>query len=289
LSCLCAHLHVIQCYLVHAVKIAKKRLLIYNLQKFAPFSSALFTVVVHSELSPHFSRCASGTDLNVFEYFIYLFYCRSSVSWWHDIEISAMPASVCSISGIQALGRQPSLCTIKFTACSLVSHSTAHNRGRKANFINTTFTKWELTVNTLHKVKPVVTTLATTRFVHITRFNHDLVVVLPWSHSLFIVQPLPSYYPRPQVGPLYITSARAACEKPCSLLLRQSVPVATETCLPLRCIVKAALFWLYYSGFQLLCHNIIYFTLRVLEKFGYPYAIDSEFLLEQTAISTWLQ
>jgi hypothetical protein len=47
-------------------------------------------------------------------------------SWWHEIQISAMLASVSSISGIPVLGRVPSCCTLEFTACFYFSqHSTA--------------------------------------------------------------------------------------------------------------------------------------------------------------------
>jgi hypothetical protein len=62
-----------------------------------------------------------------------------------------------------------------FTACLIVSHSTAHQRGRTANFTDTTFAKRELAVNTLRKVKAIKTTLSTTRFVQVTKSNQDLV------------------------------------------------------------------------------------------------------------------
>jgi hypothetical protein len=45
----------------------------------------------------------------------------------------------------------------------VVSHSTAHNRGRAVNFTDTTFAKRELAVKTLRKVKSVKTTPSTTR------------------------------------------------------------------------------------------------------------------------------
>jgi hypothetical protein len=51
-------------------------------------------------------------------------------SWWHDIQISAMLASVSSISRIPTLGRPPSWCTLKFTACVEEAHSTAHTHTR---------------------------------------------------------------------------------------------------------------------------------------------------------------
>jgi hypothetical protein len=43
----------------------------------------------------------------------------------------------------------------------VLSHSTANNRGRAANFTDTTFSKWEF----------AVTTLSSTRFVQITAYN----------------------------------------------------------------------------------------------------------------------
>jgi hypothetical protein len=52
-----------------------------------------------------------------------------------------MLASVSSISGNPALGRPPSCGTLNFTACFEVSHNTAHNLGRMANFTDTTFAK----------------------------------------------------------------------------------------------------------------------------------------------------
>jgi hypothetical protein len=48
-----------------------------------------------------------------------------------------------------------------------------HNRGRAANFTNTTFSKQELTVNTLRKAK-FVKTLSSTRFVQNAKSNQDL-------------------------------------------------------------------------------------------------------------------
>jgi hypothetical protein len=41
----------------------------------------------------------------------------------------------------------------QFRRFFVVSHSTAHNRGRSANFTDTTFAKRELAVTTLRKVK----------------------------------------------------------------------------------------------------------------------------------------
>jgi hypothetical protein len=56
LSCLCTHfqdsLQFIQCYHVHAVKSAKNGFPSRPLQKFALFSSTLFTIKFHSELPP---------------------------------------------------------------------------------------------------------------------------------------------------------------------------------------------------------------------------------------------
>jgi hypothetical protein len=56
--------------------------------------------------------------------------------------------------------------------------STAHSRGRAANFIDTTFAKREWAVNSLRKVKSVKTTLSDTRFFQITKSHQDLVAVL---------------------------------------------------------------------------------------------------------------
>jgi hypothetical protein len=50
-----------------------------------------------------------------------------------------------------------------------------HTHSWVANFTDTTFTKQELAVNPLHKVKSVKTTLSNTRFVQITKSNQDLV------------------------------------------------------------------------------------------------------------------
>jgi hypothetical protein len=52
--------------------------------------------------------------------------------------------------------------------------ASAHNRGRAANFTNTTFAKPELAVNTLRKAKFVNASLPNTRFVQITKFSEDL-------------------------------------------------------------------------------------------------------------------
>jgi hypothetical protein len=82
---------------------------------------------------------------------------------------------VSSISSIPVLGRLPSWCTLKFTACFDVSHSTTHTCGQAANFTDTAFAKLELAMNTQHKVMTVKTTLSSTRFVQITKFNENLV------------------------------------------------------------------------------------------------------------------
>jgi hypothetical protein len=95
-------------------------------------------------------------------------------SRWHEIQISVTLASVSSISEILVLGRPPSWCILKFTACFDVSHSTAHTRGQEANFTNTTFAKRELVMNTLHKVMSIKTTLSNTSFVQITKSNQGL-------------------------------------------------------------------------------------------------------------------
>jgi hypothetical protein len=57
----------------------------------------------------------------------------------------------------------------------LISHSTAHSRGRAANITDTTFAKRELAVNTPHEVKSIKATLSNTRFVQITKSSQDLV------------------------------------------------------------------------------------------------------------------
>jgi hypothetical protein len=46
-----------------------------------------------------------------------------------------------------------------------------HNRGQAAIFADSTFAKWELAVNTLHKMKSVKTTLSNTDFILITKSN----------------------------------------------------------------------------------------------------------------------
>jgi hypothetical protein len=90
------------------------------------------------------------------------------------IQISATIVSVSSISGIPVLERPPSWCTL--TASFDVLHSSAHTGGRAANFTETTTSaKRELTVNTLHKLKFVKTTLSNMRFVQIPKSNKDLV------------------------------------------------------------------------------------------------------------------
>jgi hypothetical protein len=66
------------------------------------------------------------------------------------------------------------MCIQVFTACFVVSYSTAHNRGRAANFTDTTFAKRELATKTLRKAKSVKTTLSSIRFVQITKSNQDL-------------------------------------------------------------------------------------------------------------------
>jgi hypothetical protein len=91
------------------------------------------------------------------------------------LDISAMPASVYSISGISVLGCPPSWSTLKFAACLVVSHSAAHTRGLSANFADTTFAKLEFSVKTLLKVKSVKPTLPDTRFAEVTKSNQDLV------------------------------------------------------------------------------------------------------------------
>jgi hypothetical protein len=80
-------------------------------------------------------------------------------SWWHDVKISAMLVSMFSISGIPILGRPPSWCTLKFTDCFDVSHSTVHTHGWTINFNDTNFVKRELAGNTLRKMKSVKSTL----------------------------------------------------------------------------------------------------------------------------------
>jgi hypothetical protein len=92
-------------------------------------------------------------------------------AWWHDSQLSTMLASVSSISGILVLGCQPSWCTLKFRACFDISHTCS----QVENFTDTTSAKWEVAMNTPHKVKPVKTTLSNTCFVQITKFNQDLV------------------------------------------------------------------------------------------------------------------
>jgi hypothetical protein len=67
----------------------------------------------------------------------------------------------------------PSWCTLKFTACFGVSHSTAHARSQAANFTDNNFANRELSVKALRKAKSVKTTVSNTSFVHITKPNQD--------------------------------------------------------------------------------------------------------------------
>jgi hypothetical protein len=85
-----------------------------------------------------------------------------------------MLASASSICGIPILVHLPSWCTLKFTACFVVLHSTVHNHGRAANFINTTITKWKLAVNALRKVKSIKTTVANAHVILIAKSNQGL-------------------------------------------------------------------------------------------------------------------
>jgi hypothetical protein len=80
-----------------------------------------------------------------------------------------------STSGILVLGRLPLKCTLKFTTCFDVSHSTAHTCGPEANFTNNTSIKLELAMNTLRKVKYVKTTLSNIRLIQIAKSNQELV------------------------------------------------------------------------------------------------------------------
>jgi hypothetical protein len=58
---------------------------------------------------------------------------------------------------------------IQVTACFVVSHCLSW----AANFTDTMFTKQELAMNTLHKVKSIKTTQAYARFVQITKSSQD--------------------------------------------------------------------------------------------------------------------
>jgi hypothetical protein len=72
--CLCTHgLQFNQCYRVHAVKRTKKKFPIQILQKFAPFSSALYNKGPLRAF-PYFSRCAPAKNLNVIGHIVYLLY-----------------------------------------------------------------------------------------------------------------------------------------------------------------------------------------------------------------------
>jgi hypothetical protein len=169
-ACLCTHpqdsLQFIQCYCVHAVKRAKSRFPSTALQKFALFSSTLFTVEVNSKLS-HTSAGVRLERISMSSSTLCTFYTTAAASgylWKHESQISAMLASVSSISGIPVLGLPPYWCTLKFTASFVVSH----NRCRTANFTDITFAKRKLALNTLRKVKSVRTTQSNTRFFQIT-------------------------------------------------------------------------------------------------------------------------
>jgi hypothetical protein len=85
------------------------------------------------QITFHFSRCAFVKVLNVTEHFIYIYITLQKLllfiySWWHYIKVSktlsSMTSSMTSNSEIQVQGRPPSCCTLKFTACFHVSHST---------------------------------------------------------------------------------------------------------------------------------------------------------------------
>jgi hypothetical protein len=182
LTSFCTHLQdalqFIQCYRVHAIQSAKKRFLSRLLQKFALFSTALFTIKVHSELSPtlagvqparfSMSESTSYTCCNREAASGYLFV----MAWDSDFSDAS---SWSSISGILVLEHPPSWCILNFAVCFVVSHSAAHTRGPAANFTSTTFAKREFAVNTLLKMKSVKTTLSNKCVVQFTKYNQDLV------------------------------------------------------------------------------------------------------------------
>jgi hypothetical protein len=94
------------------------------LQKFAPFPSALFTILVHSELSPTLA-CVPQQEYQC-HWVLYVLVALQCLllgiySWWHDTENSMMPVAVPSFSRIQVVGHLPTWCTLKFTACLFVS------------------------------------------------------------------------------------------------------------------------------------------------------------------------
>jgi hypothetical protein len=115
--CLCTHsLQFNPCYRVHAVKRAKKKL---PIQTFAKVCSVLLRALHNGgplRAFPYFRRCAPGKNLNVTEYFVYLYYGACFWVFVHDGMTLRILNTVSSISGIQALGRPPSWCTSKFTA-----------------------------------------------------------------------------------------------------------------------------------------------------------------------------
>jgi hypothetical protein len=131
LCCLCTHLKdglwFIQYCRVHTVNALKSGFVSRPLQMFALFSSTLFTIEVHSEISPFSISLSTLCTCCTTE----------ATSWWLDIQILAMLTSMSRISGILVLGRRPSRCTLNFTDYFDVSHSTAHTRVQPVDFTDT--------------------------------------------------------------------------------------------------------------------------------------------------------
>jgi hypothetical protein len=165
-----------QCYRVHAVKSAEKRL---SIQSFTNVRS-LHTIHNGHPLKtlPHGSHVhPTGVSMLLSTSCIFCITAAVSVYLFLMARISdwSVLASVSSISRIPVLGCPSFQCTLKFTVCFFFLHSTAHNHGWAANFTNGTFAKCDLAVNTLHEVKPVKTTLPNACFVHIPKSSQDLV------------------------------------------------------------------------------------------------------------------
>jgi hypothetical protein len=143
---------------------------------FALFSSALLTIFVHSDLSLTFTgaylaRILTSLGTLYICWTTKVLLCTSLLC--HGTEISAMIAPVSSISGIPVLGRPPSWCTLRFSACFVVSHALRTIAAGWQPSL-THFCQTGVGVTTLRKVKSVKATLSNTRFLQITKWNQYL-------------------------------------------------------------------------------------------------------------------
>jgi hypothetical protein len=143
---------------------------IHTFAKCVLFSSALFTIEIHSELSPS-SAGVHRTRFSMSQNTLYICCTREAasdylfvMSWYYDFSDASF---IFSISGTSVLGRPPFWCALRFTSCLIIYYSTEDTRGRAANFTDTTFSKREFDVKTLRKTKSVKTTLFNTRFLFI--------------------------------------------------------------------------------------------------------------------------